>query len=89
MNRRNSLFAVAIRRFTSEIFTMTSEDQTRVRVYELDSNSQWEDKGTGHVQLTYVESKQGFCIIVRSEEDGVAILSSKIRPDENYSIQQG
>jgi hypothetical protein len=27
----------------------------RVKVYQLDSSSQWEDKGTGHVDCVFVE----------------------------------
>jgi hypothetical protein len=37
---------------------MTEETLTthnRVKVYELDEQSQWIDKGTGHVYITYVE----------------------------------
>jgi protein phosphatase 4 regulatory subunit 3 len=37
---------------------MEETDQTtinRVRVYELDDESQWEEKGTGHVSCQYVE----------------------------------
>ena len=29
--------------------------KSRVKVYELDVESNWADKGTGHVEITYVE----------------------------------
>jgi hypothetical protein len=29
--------------------------RSRVKVYELDQDSQWVDKGTGHVEIVHVE----------------------------------
>ena len=42
----------------------------RVKVYSFNENMQWEDMGTGHVSIQYVERLQSRIIMVRSEEDG-------------------
>lgn len=42
----------------------------RVKVYTLNEDRQWDDRGTGHVSSSYVERLQGMSIMVRSEEDG-------------------
>jgi hypothetical protein len=33
----------------------TKAARNRVKVYELDAESQWIDKGTGHVEIVHVE----------------------------------
>lgn len=47
----------------------------RVKVYTLNEDRQWDDRGTGHVSSSYVERLQGLSIMVRSEEDGKFGLS--------------
>ena len=44
----------------------------RVKLYELNAERQWDDKGTGHVSSTYVERLKGISLVVRSE----------VRPEE-------
>lgn len=40
----------------------------RVKLYCFDENGrQWNDVGTGHVTLTYLERLQSLAIIIRSE----------------------
>ena len=43
----------------------------RVKLYTLNEDRQWDDRGTGHVSSSYVERLQGMSIMVRSEEDGL------------------
>lgn len=43
----------------------------RVKLYTLNEDRQWDDRGTGHVSSSYVERLQGMSIVVRSEEDGL------------------
>lgn len=43
----------------------------RVKLYTLNEDRQWDDRGTGHVSWSYVERLQGMSIMVRSEEDGL------------------
>ncbi|KAJ3296307.1 Platinum sensitivity protein [Borealophlyctis nickersoniae] len=61
----------------------------RVKVYELSDKGQWCDKGTGNVELTFVEAKDAICIVVRSEDEGKILMNSKIRWEDGvYSRQQ-
>ncbi|KAK3747135.1 hypothetical protein QZH41_015123 [Actinostola sp. cb2023] len=60
----------------------------RVKVYTLNEDRQWDDRGTGHVSSSYVERLQGMSIMVRSEEDGSILLESKIQPHTAYQKQQ-
>ncbi|KAI9350073.1 component of IIS longevity pathway SMK-1-domain-containing protein, partial [Zopfochytrium polystomum] len=66
----------------------TDSNRRRVKVYELSGENQWVDKGTGLVSQQYVEVKEGFCMIVRSEEDSSVLLDSKIRKEDVYNRQQ-
>ncbi|TPX33217.1 hypothetical protein SmJEL517_g03825 [Synchytrium microbalum] len=70
---------------------VTVEDNgkhSRVKVYELSDQGDWVDKGTGQVETTWVEPKDGVCILVRSEDTGAVTLNSKIRKDPIYQRQQ-
>lgn len=60
----------------------------RVKLYTLNEDRQWDDRGTGHVSSSYVERLQGMSIMVRSEEDGSILLESKIQPHTAYQKQQ-
>ncbi len=51
----------------------STDVRRRVKVYSFNENLQWEDMGTGHVSMTYVERLQSLTIIVRSEEDGECV----------------
>lgn len=42
----------------------------RVKLYVMNEDRQWDDKGTGYVSSSYVELHQGIALLVRSEEDG-------------------
>ncbi|KAJ3219304.1 Platinum sensitivity protein [Dinochytrium kinnereticum] len=67
---------------------METGNKRRVKVYELSSEGQWIDKGTGQVSHQYVEIKDAICIVVRSEDDGTVLLNSKIRKEDIYHRQQ-
>ena len=47
-----------------------TDTRRRVKVYSFNEKMQWEDMGTGHVSVNYVERLQSLIILVRSEEDG-------------------
>lgn len=49
---------------------MAVEPKKRVKVYSYNENSYWDDMGTGHVSMDFIERNNAFTIIVRSEEDG-------------------
>lgn len=65
-----------------------TDTRRRVKLYELNAERQWDDKGTGHVSSTYVERLKGVSLVVRSEADGSLLLESKIQPDTAYQKQQ-
>ncbi|XP_028395972.1 serine/threonine-protein phosphatase 4 regulatory subunit 3-like isoform X2 [Dendronephthya gigantea] len=60
----------------------------RVKLYVMNEDRQWDDRGTGYVSSSYVELLQGMALLVRSEEDGKTLLESKIHPHTAYQKQQ-
>ena len=46
-----------------------TDTRRRVKVYSFNEKMQWEDMGTGHVAVNYVERLQSLIITVRSEDD--------------------
>ena len=84
MGAKRGPVAVKFRKFSS--FQMF-----RVKVYELDADSNWVDKGTGIVAVQRVEAKHGDCIIVKPEDSSIQelLMNSSVRQDFNtYSRQQ-
>jgi len=61
----------------------------RVKLYALNPDRQWDDRGTGHVTSAYVERLKGMSLLVRAENDGKTLLESKILTDTAYQKQQG
>lgn len=47
-----------------------SDTRRRVKVYTLNEDRQWDDRGTGHVSSGYVERLKGMSLLVRAESDG-------------------
>ena len=52
-----------------------TDTRRRVKLYALNAERQWDDKGTGHVSSTYVERLKGISLLVRAEADGTNLLS--------------
>ncbi|KAL8612838.1 Serine/threonine-protein phosphatase 4 regulatory subunit 3A [Nucella lapillus] len=65
-----------------------ADTRRRVKLYMLNEDRQWDDRGTGHVSSAYVERLRGMSLLVRSETDGSILLESKIQPDTAYQKQQ-
>lgn len=65
-----------------------SDTRRRVKLYALNAERQWDDKGTGHVSSTYVERLKGVSLLVRAESDGSLLLESRIQSDTSYQKQQ-
>ena len=63
-----------------------------MKLYQLNSERQWEDMGTGHVSSIFVESLDGISLVVKNEStqplDTDLLLVSKIHPDKEYHKQQ-
>ena len=47
-----------------------TDTRRRVKLYALNAERQWDDKGTGHVSSNYVERLKGISLLVRAEADG-------------------
>lgn len=47
-----------------------TDTRRRVKVYTLNEDRQWDDRGTGHVSSGYVERLRGTSLLVRAESDG-------------------
>ncbi len=47
----------------------TRDTKKRVKVYSYTENALWDDMGTGHVVVDFMERNNAFTIIVRSEDD--------------------
>lgn len=67
---------------------MTESTRRRVKLYALNSEKMWDDRGTGYVSSSYVESLKGMSLLVRAESDGAFLLESKINPETQYQRQQ-
>lgn len=57
------------------VFTCFWNSRRRVKLYALNAERQWDDKGTGHVTSTYVERLKGMSLLVRAESDGKKMFS--------------
>ncbi|XP_066596850.1 serine/threonine-protein phosphatase 4 regulatory subunit 3 [Prorops nasuta] len=65
-----------------------TDTRRRVKLYALNADRQWDDRGTGHVSSSYVDRLKGVSLLVRAESDGSLLLESKIQPDTAYQKQQ-
>lgn len=65
-----------------------TDTRRRVKLYALNADRQWDDRGTGHVSSSYVDSLHGIALLVQAESDGTLLLESKIHPDTAYQKQQ-
>ncbi|KAF4532184.1 hypothetical protein B566_EDAN002246 [Ephemera danica] len=73
-----------------------TDTRRRVKLYALNADRQWDDRGTGHVFSSYVDRLKGMSLLVRAESDvgpsvsitGSLLLESKIQPDTAYQKQQ-
>ncbi|GLH00963.1 Serine/threonine-protein phosphatase 4 regulatory subunit 3 [Gryllus bimaculatus] len=65
-----------------------TETRKRVKVYVLNSERQWQDRGTGYVSTPYVKQLKGISLTVVSEIDGNQLLQVKIHPHVAYQKQQ-
>lgn len=62
----------------------------RIKLYELEEQGAWIDKGTGFVHVKVITELGGPALVIRSEEnDGVIFFQSKVQTDDVYEIQGG
>lgn len=70
------------------LFYNMTDTRRRVKLYALNADRQWDDRGTGHVSSSYVDRLKGISLLVRAESDGSVLLESRIQPDTAYQKQQ-
>ncbi|EFJ11724.1 hypothetical protein SELMODRAFT_125510, partial [Selaginella moellendorffii] len=61
----------------------------RVKVYRLNDEGRWDDKGTGHVSVEYLERSDALGMVVIDEEDNNTLLVHRISADDIYRRQEG
>lgn len=67
---------------------LNSDTRRRVKLYMLNANRTWDDRGTGHVSSSYIDRLNGMSLLVKAETDGSTLLESKIMADTAYQKQQ-
>ncbi|KAH1200909.1 Serine/threonine-protein phosphatase 4 regulatory subunit 3 [Glycine max] len=60
----------------------------RVKVYRLNDDGKWDDQGTGHVSVDYLERSEELGLFVYDEEDNENILLHRISSDDIYRKQE-
>ncbi|KAJ4833837.1 hypothetical protein Tsubulata_022444 [Turnera subulata] len=65
-----------------------SNSMQRVKVYRLNDDGKWDDQGTGHVTVDYVERTEELGLYVIDEEDNETLLVHRITPDDIYRKQE-
>lgn len=60
-----------------------------MKVYTLNEDRQWDDRGTGHVSSTYVEELKGMSLLVRAESDGKGIGTREERSVPSVAAPAG
>ena len=64
-----------------------TDTRRRVKLYALNAERQWDDKGTGHVSSTYVERLKGISLLVRAEADGKNMLLYMTSLRNSYTLK--
>ncbi|KAK3008164.1 hypothetical protein RJ639_013976 [Escallonia herrerae] len=60
----------------------------RVKVYRLNDDGKWDDQGTGHVNVDYLERSEELGLFVIDEEDNETLLLHRISSDDLYRKQE-
>ncbi|KAI3932194.1 hypothetical protein MKW92_034476 [Papaver armeniacum] len=60
----------------------------RVKVYHLNEEGKWDDRGTGQVSVGYLERSEDLALFVIDEDDSETLLAHRIGSDENYQRQE-
>jgi protein phosphatase-4 regulatory subunit 3 len=67
----------------------SSSFMQRVKVYRLNQDGKWDDQGTGHVTVDFLERSGDPGLFVIDEEDNQTLLSHRIHSDDIYHKQEG
>ncbi|KAK7264697.1 hypothetical protein RJT34_32307 [Clitoria ternatea] len=66
----------------------SANSMQRVKVYRLNDDGKWDDQGTGHVTVDYLERSEELGLFVYDEEDSETILLHRISADDIYRKQE-
>ena len=67
--------------------TDSRDTRRRVKLYALNAERQWDDRGTGHVSSNYIDRLKGTSLLVRAETDGM--WCNNLLNFENCTIVRG
>lgn len=85
----NATNATSTKSSSDESEQISSTDtRRRVKLYMLNANRTWDDRGTGHVSSSYIDRLNGMSLLVKAETDGSTLLESRILADTAYQKQQ-
>ncbi|XP_022723135.1 serine/threonine-protein phosphatase 4 regulatory subunit 3-like isoform X2 [Durio zibethinus] len=73
---------------TQEKSQGNANSMQRVKVYRLNEDGKWDDQGTGHVTVDYLERSEELALFVFDEEDNETLLLHRISPDDIYRKQE-
>ncbi|KAG5399103.1 hypothetical protein IGI04_020917 [Brassica rapa subsp. trilocularis] len=65
-----------------------SNSLQRVKVYHLNEDGKWDDRGTGHVSIDYGERSEELSLCVVDEEDNETLLVHPINTEDIYRKQE-
>ncbi|VAH60747.1 unnamed protein product [Triticum turgidum subsp. durum] len=65
-----------------------SSNMQRVKVYRLRDGGKWDDQGTGHVAVDYIEGSKEPGLTVLDEEDNETLLVHNITSEDIYRKQE-
>ncbi|KAK4425939.1 Serine/threonine-protein phosphatase 4 regulatory subunit [Sesamum alatum] len=65
-----------------------SNSMQRVKVYRLNEDGKWDDQGTGHVTVDYLERSEDLGLFVIDEEDNETLLLHRISSEDIYRKQE-
>eukprot|EP01018_Ginkgo_biloba_P008670 Gb_07616 [translate_table: standard] len=68
--------------------SVVANPMQRVKVYRLNDEGKWDDRGTGHVTVEYLEQSEAVGLIVIDEEDSETLLIHRISAEDIYRRQE-
>lgn len=71
-----------------KLATSSNNSMQRVKVYRLNDDGKWDDQGTGHVTVDYLERSEELGLFVVDEEDNETLLMHRISSDDIYRKQE-
>ncbi|KAL8047559.1 hypothetical protein ABFX02_07G007500 [Erythranthe guttata] len=66
----------------------SNNSMQRVKVYRLNEDGKWDDQGTGHVTVDYLEGSEELGLFVIDEEDNETLLLHRISSEDIYRKQE-